>query len=309
MDNSQKKSRSRLILGTGIVLILVFLAVIGLFLVFSTFSSDIVGKCVAVVDIEYPLTVEGVPSSLFDSGIPSSENYASTIRDLNDRDDVGAVVLVFNSPGGSVVATREIYDSVMELDKPSVSYFREVAASGAYYVATATDYIISDPNALTGSIGVIATFTSMEGLFEKIGINTTTIKSGVHKDIGSPFRNMTDEEESILQALVDEVYSEFRSVVITNRKGVLDRNKFDEIADGRILSGRQAKAAGLVDALGNKREAIMKAAQMAGIPFENYEEIRVCYVEMGESEGSIFSAESFFKFLEMKSSKTELSYK
>ncbi len=308
MDHSQKKTRSRLILGTGAFLILVFLSVIALFMVFSAFSNDIVGKCIAVVDINNPLTVEGVPPSLFDSGLPSSEDYASTIRELNSRDDVGAVVFVMNSPGGSVVATREVYDAVVDLDKPSVSYFREVAASGAYYVASGTDYIVSDPNALTGSIGVIATFTSMEGLFGKLGIETTTIKSGQYKDIGSAFRNMTDDEKQIMQALVDEVYQEFRSVVLSNRKDVLDRDRFDAVADGRILSGRQAKAVGLVDQLGNKRDAIKKAAELANIS-ASYNDLRICEVNMGSSDGSLFSADAMVRALLTQDDAPSISYR
>ena len=299
--------KNRLILGTGLLLIAVFLAIVALFFVFSAFSTSLVGQCVAVVDINVPLTIEGVPPSLFDEGMPSSEDYANVIHGLNERDDVGAVVFVFNSPGGSVVATREIYDAVKELDKPSVSYFREVAASGAYYVASGTDYIVSDPNAITGSIGAIATVASMSGLLEKLGVNVTSITSGPHKDIGSSFRNVTEEERVILQDLIDEVYQEFRTVVIENRRAALDVDRFNEVADGRILSGRQAKEAGLVDQLGSKKDAIMKAAELAGIQAESVDDVRVCKVSIGAAQGGLFSMETLARSFETPT--TSISYK
>ena len=301
--------KRNVLFGTGLVLIAAFLLIILLFFAFSMFSTSLMGKCVAVVDIDVPLSVEGVPSTLFSSGVLGSEELANTIDGINARDDVGAVVFVFNSPGGSVVATREVYQSMEELEKPKVAYFREVAASGAYYIASGTDYIISDPDALTGSIGVIATFTEMSGLFEKIGVNVTSITSGEHKDIGSPYRVMSDDERQILQTVVDEVFSEFKSVVIENRKGALDLAKFEEVADGRILTGRQAVVVGLVDQVGTKKDAIIKAAQLSGMEAESIDDVRVCPISTSGEEGGLFSAEAFFEFLKLKSGLPELSYK
>jgi protease-4 len=283
------------------VLVLIFLAIVLLFFVFASFSTALVGQCVAVIDVNAPLTVEGAPMTLFDMGYPSSEELATTIEGLNMRDDVGAIVFVINSPGGSVVATREVYNAIQELDKPSVSYFREVAASGAYYVASGTDYIVSDPDAITGSIGVIATFTQMSGLFEKIGINVTTIKSGDYKDIGSPYRNVTEDEQKILQELVDEVYQEFHSVVLNNRKGKLDLVRFSEVADGRILTGRQAEKVGLVDETGTKKDAIKKAADLADIPYDKYGDIRICKVETMPTDTGLFGVDGIIRKLEVAS--------
>lgn len=289
------------LLGTVLVLVLAFIVVIGLFFVFSSLSPLFVGKCVAVVEISEPLTIEGVPPSLFSVGSPGSEQIATTIEGLDKREDVGAVLIVFNSPGGSIVATREIYAAVKGLDKPSVSYFRETAASGAYYVASGTDYIISDPDAITGSIGVIATFTEMSGLLEKLGVNVTEITSGQYKDMGSSFRNMTPEERTMLQELVDEVYREFRDTVVENRRGRLDMAKFDEVADGRILTGRQAERVGLVDETGSKKDAIMKAAELANISAASAGEVRLCPVSTMAEEGGLFSVESLMRGLQASS--------
>lgn len=298
-----------IILGTGVVLVLAFIAIVVLFFVFSSIYPMFVGKCVAVVEINDPITVEGSPASIFDAGYPSSEQLATSIESLNKRDDVGAVVFVMNSPGGSVVATREVYASVKGLDKPKVAYFREVAASGAYYVASGTDYIISDPDAITGSIGVIATFTQMSGLLDKIGVNVTEIKSGQHKDMGSSYRNMTADEQVLLQALVDEVYQEFRSVVIENRRGRLDLAKFDEVADGRIMTGRQAEKVGLVDETGTKKDALLKAAQLANISAESAEDVRICQVSTMSEESGLFTLEGLFRSFQVQNPGVDLSYR
>ncbi len=303
-----QRPKHTIIISTGLLLIATFLLIVLLFFLFSSLVPSFVGPCVAVVDIDMPLSVEGVPPTVFNAGVPGSEELAYTIAQLDEREDVGAVVFVINSPGGSVVATREVYQEVKELDKPKVAYFREVAASGAYYVATGTDYIISDPDALTGNLGVIATVGEMSGLLEKIGVNVTTIKSGTHKDMGSPFRNMTAEEEEILQGVVDEIHEEFMSVILQNRKGRLDISRFDEISDSRIMSGRQAAKVGLVDKTGTKKDAIMKAAELANISAESFEDVRVCPVSTSAGEGGLFSAEAIINIIQAKAGMPELKY-
>jgi protease-4 len=168
-----------------------------------------------------------------------------------------------------------------------------VAASGAYLVATGTDYIVSEPHALTGSIGVVMTFTSMGGLFEKLGVNMTAITSGQYKDTGSPARNLNPDEIRMMQAIVDEVFQDFKSAVIQNRGKRLNLQKFNEVADGRIMTGKQAKEIGLVDALGDKNDALVKAAKLGGMDAENPEDVRVCPVEVYPRETSLISLNSF----------------
>ncbi len=300
MEPMRKKAGKKnvFLVKTILLFLFAFIILIALFYVFSLMLPSLTGKCVATIDINYPLTVGGSPMTIFDPGYPSSDELAGAIRSVNARPDVGAVVFVMNSGGGSVVASGEVYDAVTELEKPSVSYFREVAASGAYEIAAGTDYIVSDPNALTGSIGVVTTIVSMEGMFEKIGVNATSVTSGDHKDMGSSFRNLTPEEEAILLSIVDEVFLEFRSIIVENRGDRLNMALFEEVLDGRILTGRQAKNVGLVDETGKMDDAILKAAQMAGIPARSSEEVRVCPVVIVPGEGSALSAEGAFSFLE-----------
>ncbi|MBI5046629.1 signal peptide peptidase SppA [Candidatus Micrarchaeota archaeon] len=303
----RKKERpnSGLLVRTGLVLVIGFIIVIGIFFLVTTYLTPVVvGKCVGIVNINNPLTIEGSDPSLLSAGTPNSEQIASTVESLNKREDVGAVLFVVNSPGGSVVATREVYDAVKGLNKPKVAYFREVAASGAYYLSTGTDYIISDPDAITGSIGVIATYTDMSGLFEKIGLNVNTLKVGTYKDIGSPYRNMTVEERALLQNMIDEVYKEFRNTVVSNRGKKLNMNLFNNVSDGRIMSGRQALAVGLVDAVGNKKDAIKKAAELGNITTPetplSIDDIRVCDIPVGTQQAGLFSLDSLIKGFETK---------
>lgn len=302
----RNKSNFVLLASAGVLLVL-FLLVVGAFYLLSSTNNS--NKCVAVIELSSPIELSGQQSTLFSSGSPGSEEIADTISSLNKRSDIGAVLLVVNSPGGSVVATREIYTAYKELNKPKVAYFREVAASGAYYISTASDYIISDPDAITGSIGVIATFTQLSGLFDKLGLGVETIKSAEHKDIGSAYRNMTPSEKKILQSMIDEVYSEFRSVVLENRKGKLDLSKFDEITDGRILSGRQALKVGLVDEVGSKKDAILKASNLAGNNITLVSDVKICNIPTISKSAGVFDVKSLSNLFNVQKSSVGLEYR
>ncbi len=281
------------VIGIFVLGLISFFVIIGLVITGLGFLSLPPSECVGVVEITGDIMVGGTPPSLMDAGTLGSDEIAERIRALDKRDDVKAVLFVVNSPGGSVVGTSEIYDAVVELEKPQVAYFREVAASGAYYLSAPSDYIISSPQCLTGSIGVIATLFQMEELFDNLGVNISTIKAGEHKDMGSISREMTDEEKEILQTIVDEIYSDFKSVILEHRGSKLDMKMFDEITDGRVLSGKQAKEVGLVDELGNKRDALEKAAELGGITYEG--EVPVCEINTAPEEFSIFEVFSFIK--------------
>ncbi|MFQ5781039.1 MAG: signal peptide peptidase SppA, partial [Nitrospiria bacterium] len=135
-----------------------------------------------------------------------------------------------------------------------------------YYIASASDVIVANPGTLTGSIGVIMELTNMEGLFEKIGLKSVTIKSGKNKDVGSPFRKMKEEERALLQNVLDDVHSQFIEAVSRGRS--LEIEVVRSLADGRIFTGRQAKEAGLVDELGSLEAAIERAAELSGIEGE-----------------------------------------
>ncbi|MCL6088539.1 MAG: signal peptide peptidase SppA, partial [Candidatus Marsarchaeota archaeon] len=219
--------------------------------------------CVAQIDLRGEIMADDTPDTLFAAGQAGSETIAKMVEEADRRSDVKAILLEVDSPGGSPVGSRDIYRALAESKKPKVAYFREMAASGGYYAAMGTDYIVSEPDALTGSIGVRASIADLSGLFAKIGYNETEITSGELKDIGNPARPMTEQERAIMQAIVNESFVEFRDVVLQSRGARLRHPQFEQILDARVLSGRQALPIGLVDALGSRKDAILKASQMA----------------------------------------------
>jgi protease-4 len=256
----QKNMRLLLIVGT-IVLGAALLLAAAVFL----FGKLMPFGCVGVMPISGPLVTSDIPSSVFSDGIEGSETIAERIKAADERLDIKAIVFVVDSGGGSVVASQEIYEAINATKKPTITYLHEIAASGGYYVIAGTDYIFANPLSITGSIGVRSTFTDMSELFWKVGYNETTIKSGKYKDMGSPSRPMSDEEIAIMQSIVDESFAQFKSIVQAGRGSRLDNAGFQEILDARLITGRQAKEIGLVDALGNKQDAIDYAGQKAGL--------------------------------------------
>lgn len=215
------------------------------------------------------------------SGMISSEDkesfytYPSMIATIKEeltrasRDEsVKALVLRINTPGGTVTASDIIYHE-LKLFKasrkiPVIASIMDVGASGGYYIASAADRIMAHPSTVTGSIGVIMLTVNAHGLLEKVGVEATAITSGPRKDMGSPFRVMTPEERSIFQGLIDSFYQRFLSVVQEGRPN-LQMEQIKKLADGRIYTGDQAKAAGLVDDIGYLEEAIDAAKKRAGL--------------------------------------------
>lgn len=242
----------------------VLLTVIGQLAGISLLSKP----CIAEVRIDDYITEYKEEPSIFSSRKrPTSEDIIKQIEEANRRPDVKAIVLYIDSPGGEVIASREIYEAAKASKKPVVAYLRNVAASGAYYAAVGSDYIVSEPEAVTGSIGVRATFISLEGLFEKLGINYTVVASGDKKAMGDIDRQLTPEEREIVQAYIDEVFSDFKAAVYESRKDNprFTDERFSQALDARILSGRMAYSLGLVDELGSRKKAFRKAADLAGV--------------------------------------------
>ena len=197
------------------------------------------------------------------AAIEELERYAN-------NDSVLAIVLRIDSPGGGVVPAQEIYNAVKRLreehQKKVVVSMGSVAASGGYYIATASDKIVANSGSLTGSIGVIMEIPNVESLMKKVGVESIVIKSGENKDLASPFRKMKPQERAILQAVLDDVHLQFMEAVADGRG--LDLAEVKQLADGRVFTGRQAQSVGLVDELGDLRHAIRTAAELVGIEGE-----------------------------------------
>ena len=223
------------------------------------------GLAVAVLDVVGPIA-SGSTSPFDTRPVTASGDLVPLIRRAAANPDVAVLVLRLNSPGGSVVASDEIYQALRGTQKPVVAFLKEVAASGAYYIGMAADHIVANPNSLTGSIGVIGQFPNAEALMEKIGVQVTTIKSGKSKDIGNPFRAMSDDEQAIFQDIVDETYGRFVDIVARGRN--LSVEQVRELADGRIYTGQKALELGLVDALGYQEDALAAAARLGHIDGE-----------------------------------------
>jgi protease-4 len=221
---------------------------------------------IAVIDIE------GVISSTANKNFFIEENSSmaalSALKEAENDTSIKGVILKINSPGGTVGMSQRIYNEIIKIreKKPIISVMEDVAASGGYYIASATDRIVALPGTMTGSIGVIMSTTDMHNLLSnKLGINQNVIKSGKYKDIGSSTRAMTSEERKLLQDMVDDSYLQFKEAIINGRinrrdkytakKVELTRNNLNKYADGRIFTGKQAVKLGFVDSIGGIDEA------------------------------------------------------
>ncbi|MCS6841985.1 MAG: signal peptide peptidase SppA [Roseiflexus sp.] len=207
----------------------------------------------------------GADDGLFSAGL-SHEQLLSQIRTAAEDSRVKAVVLRVDSPGGSVVASNELYVELKKLrekGKRLVISMGPIAASGGYYISMAGERIYANPDTLTGSLGVIVSLLNYDEAFERLGLREYVYKSGDFKDIGSPLRPPRPEEEAIWKALVDEAYQGFVDVIVEGRG--MERSEVIRLADGRIYTGRQAKALGLIDELGNLEDAIEGAKELAGL--------------------------------------------
>ena len=197
--------------------------------------------------------------------IVDSESILSQLIKYKKDKRVRAIILRINSPGGRVGPSQEIYREIRKTIKTKkvITSIGDLAASGGYYIASATNKIVANPGTLTGSIGVIMEFIQLQDLLKKIGVSLEVLKSGEFKDIGSPHRKMSDQEKELLQDLISDIQNQFVNAVAQGRN--LPVEKVKEIADGRIFSGARAKELGLVDLLGNFQDAVDLAKELTGI--------------------------------------------
>lgn len=222
------------------------------------------GAGVGIVRVEGPIELSGRSGPF---GFPAGAESVVKRLDAMEKDSsIKAVIVRINSPGGTVAATQEIYEKIMKLRRkniPVVASMGDVAASGGYYVAAACNHIVANYGTVTGSIGVIAYSPNLRRLFDKFGIEMNVIKSGKYKDILASHRDMTPEERSLLQQMIDSSYGKFVKDVADGRN--MSENDIMKIADGRIMSGAAALENRLVDQTGTFEDAIAKARELAGL--------------------------------------------
>ncbi len=267
----QRRTNWALIIGITLVVLMVIAGGFLLAAIFAFFgamglTADLsTGPQVGVVTISGPISAGDSLGSWPFGGPRGARATMSQLRQAAEDSSVKAVVVRINSPGGSAAASQAIYKEIQRLAerKPVVVSMGDVAASGGYYVACPADVIFANPATITGSIGVIFETLNFYEFMEKYGLETETIKSGRYKDTGSPFRPMRSDERELLEEMLMGVYNQFVRDVAQARG--MDEAKVKQLADGRIYTGEQALAAGLIDQLGNFYDAVDEAAKRGGI--------------------------------------------
>lgn len=248
----------------GAVAVVALIAVIILFAVFYISAGkgmDYKPNGIAVI----PVKGEIFSGADQYDGRLSSEEIVDIIDQADNDPSISVILLDIDSPGGEVVASKQIVYKILEAKKPVYSYINSLGASGAYYSASASDYIMADEDSITGSIGVISIFPNFQGLLQQLGIKVTILKEGKFKASGSEFKDFTPEEQKMWQKLLSETYQQFKSDVLEFRGGRLTEQELNAVADGRILSGRQALQANLVDELLPKTSLYKRIGAREGI--------------------------------------------
>lgn len=239
------------ILFASALLITLFVAAVYVAFLFVVDQDVTFGDAVAVVDLH---------GEIFYNTAKAAE-----IEDYGDDGNIKALLIHINSPGGGVAASQALYHAVAKVreKKPVVVVMGSVAASGGYYVACAADTIVAHEGTITGSIGVIAHFMNTEELLQKVGLDFTIVKSGRYKDIGTPYREMTEAEKAYVGRLLDGVYNQFLEAVSDGRG--MPVASVRRLAEGRLYTGQEALEAGLIDKIGTYQDALELAAVMGGI--------------------------------------------
>ncbi len=241
---------------------LLYSAIFFSFIVFMTlmFKSDFRKGDFSVTERVGVIEVKGV--------IADSKRIIKHLKQFREDETVKAIVLRVDSPGGGVGPSQEIYQEIRKTleSKKIITSMGSVAASGGYYIASGTTGIVANPGTITGSIGVIMAYTDFQEVFEKIGLKAVVVKSGKYKDMGSPVRAMTDAEKKILQGFVDKIHRQFVRDAALGRN--MDTENMAGFADGRIFTGEEAKALGLIDRIGNLEDAVAWAGELGGIEGE-----------------------------------------
>jgi len=251
--------KKAIIIGVSVAVVV---AIVVLVLSLDVFNRPAIGK-IAVISLSGTITMQD--SSLFSGETITPDLVKDFLTRAEQDKAVEAIVLRIESPGGEVAPSQEILweiERVKEV-KPVVVSMGGMAASGGYYISTKADKIVALPTTMTGSIGVISQIMNVEGLLEKLGIQIETFKGGKYKDMYRGFREMTQEEEEIMQEMIDEYYEQFIEVVAEGRE--LNKDDVRGLATGQIYTGTEAKELGLVDALGGLDTAIDLAMELADV--------------------------------------------
>jgi len=241
----------------SLIVLSVIMAVIG--------DTDMGTGNVAVIPVKGVILSDQI-DSVFGISAASSSEIIEMIQKADENPRIEAIVLEINSPGGSAVASDEIGQALTSTDKLKVAWIREVGASGGYWIASSCDHIVANRMSITGSIGVISSYLEFSGLLEEYNVTYQRLIAGKYKDIGTPYRPLSDDEKDILQTQLDQVHEFFIEEVAGNRELTLEQTR--ELATGLIFIGQQAKDNGLVDSLGSEPEVLSYIESELGIEAE-----------------------------------------
>lgn len=265
MEEKKKKKRTWLwvILSILFVLIVIFW---GISLIYSLIRGSTgyisTGESIALIRIEGVISDSESSSLLYGLGT-EPEKIIHQLHRAEEDPNIKAIMFRINSPGGTAAASQEIYREIMRIKKPIISSVGDICASGAYYVASATDWIVANEASSVGSIGVIMQFPNYQGLYEKLGIKTETFTKGKYKDMGSPTRELTDEEKRLIDKELEVVYQQFIRDVAKGRD--MTEKSVEELATGFVFVGSESLNLKLIDELGNYQDAINKAVELGKI--------------------------------------------
>lgn len=243
----------------------------------------------AVIDITGTIVSEKSSNFLFED-VTSPDEISKLIKKADKNSKIKAIVFRINSGGGSAVASEEIANEIKKVNKTTVAWIRETGASGAYWIASSTDYIIANRMSITGSIGVIASYLGFSGFLEDHNVSYERLVAGNLKDIGVPFKDMTAEERALFEKSLESIHNYFIEEIAENRN--LRKKDVEKIATGMFYLGAEAKELGLVDELGSKDEVINYVEAKIGEKAElvEYKKEKGFFGSLGE----VMSESSFF---------------
>lgn len=275
MKKSNKSKRNLLIVLSVIVLAAVYIFASSLGSLFSApvgqRQADAPRDSFAIINISG--TIQASPSSPLDTYSYDHSRLMNYVDSLIEDEGNHGILLKVNSGGGTVYHSDEMYEKLLEYKektgRPVYAYFEQTAASGAYYISCAADYISANRNCWTGSIGVIISYTNISGLYEKLGMEEIIISTGENKGMGSSASPLTEEQRRIYQSLVDESYERFVTIVALARD--MDARDVLPLADGRVYTAKQAMENGLIDNVESYDEALARMEELTGVP--GYEKV------------------------------------
>ncbi len=251
--NNNQKNKTLIIIIILFVLFITAIILAGMISLFALGSDTEGFGNVALIPIKGVITTDSV-SGMFSSEVSDSSEIVKMIEKADQNPSIKAMIFEINSPGGSPVATDEIASAIKKTNKTTVAWIRAYGASGAYWIASSCDHIVANKMSITGSVGVISSYLEFAEFFEQYNVTYRRLVSGSYKDLGDPFRELSEPEEVILQNKIDKIHGFFIEEVVKNRR--LTESQKEEISSGIFYLGIEAKELNLIDELGNKDNAV-----------------------------------------------------